>query len=290
MDKKIALNRGAWIGIGVRLSLLVFLLILSIGLTAFRIDISRIQTWEFWVSVSINAIVVIVSFNVIRELVIDSHKKSNQIYIYVVTQYSRIVDFIFSNKLMLEVKKLVGDENIYRKELAEEKALNRITSVFTLKDIKTVTEKSTEEIIKKAKLYELSKKEIRELLRIIKQIKNGKISFASIHQNDLLEDNENDKDKDNLTKIKINAGKITLWENFKKTAVWLLLVVLLAIIERQTINTGIFTLFIEKGTLILGSSASAWVSGAAYITLRRRILNNRCVMLSRLEEVDFLEK
>lgn len=299
-------NKAFWISIAIKFTLLIILFAVSIILTAFTVDISKVRTPEFWIQVGVNYGFVIVSFNVVRGMSIDSNKKTNKAYRFVVKQFSRMVDFILGKKLEKKVDEMVEKENSSRKYKAEKKALRRITSVFSVEEIKGLTapelqpenfttkelvienKKTAEELfIEKVRLFQLSNREVRKLKKIIKKIINGKIKYRELSTNDLLLDNETENDYNDIAEVKIKSSKLVLTENIKKTFSWFLFAVVLALIEKQTIDTSLWELFLTKATLILGSAVSGLVSGTSYINYRKNILNNRVTLLNRLEEVEF---
>lgn len=299
-------NKAFWISIAIKFTLLIILFAVSIILTAFTVDISKVRTPEFWTQVGVNYVFVIVSFNVVRGMSIDSNKKTNKAYRFVVKQFSRMVDFILGKKLEKKVDEMVEKENSVRKYKAEKKALRRITSVFSVEEIRGLTspelqpenfttkelvienKKTAEELfIEKVRLFQLSKREVRKLKKIIKKIINGKIKYRELSTNDLLLDNETENDYNDIAEVKIKSSKLVLTENIKKTFSWFLFAVVLALVEKQTIDTSILELFLTKATLILGSAVSGLASGTSYINYRKNILNNRVTLLNRLEEVEF---
>ena len=299
-------NKAFWISIAIKFALLMVLFAVSIILTAFTVDINKVKTAEFWIQVGVNYGFVIISFNVVRGMSIDSNKKTNKAYRFVVRQFSRMVDFILGKKLEKKVDDMVEKENEDRKYKAEKKALRKITSVFSIEEIRqlpspmlqpenfttkelVVEDKKTAEelFLEKVRLFKLTKREVKQLRKIIKRIINGKIKYAELNTNDLLLDNETESDYNNIIEVRIKSSKLALSENIKKTFSWFLFAVVLALIEKQTIDTSLWELFLTKATLILGSAVSGLASGTSYINYRKNILNNRVTLLNRLDEVEF---
>lgn len=223
-------------------------ILLAAFLPSFIIDPTIVKQGVFWLTVISRLLLMLFifttySYSTFIATKIDELSSTAKTAII----YSENVTFARDNNLAERVREEIEIENDKNKFLTATEMLEKVTTIFTLKQLLEMNGEYRKKVIKLCDTYELKIGQIEKVLKVCDKIMNGKIKYHKIHYDDIML--LTDRTKSSKPKVIYDPHKTATWRTLKVIAGFVFWAVTSSIVLFDKLNADLLLQILYNGTL-----------------------------------------